>query len=79
MESDASVPAGRAAKALAILCLAGFWAMPFAPFAAIGAVKMTEGTAGWARRAAVARAVLCSASTLAMAVLIARIYLLIPA
>jgi hypothetical protein len=79
MEVDAKATPGGAAKALAILCLAGFWAMPFAPLAAIGAVKMTEGSAGWARKAAVAGAVLCSAYTLAMAVLIAWLYLLIPA
>jgi len=61
---------GWAAKALAVLSVAGFWAMPFAPLIAIGAVKSTEGTAGWARRAAVAGASLCIAYTTVMAVVL---------
>jgi len=69
---------GRAAKVLAVLSVGGFWVLPLSPVAAIGAVKMTEGTAGWARKAAVAGAVLCIGYTSAMAVLVARLYLLIP-
>jgi hypothetical protein len=41
---------GSAAKALAVLSVAGFWALPFAPVVAIGAVRSTEETAGWSRR-----------------------------
>lgn len=78
MTTDQAVTSGLAAKALAFLCLAGFWALPFSPLVAIGAVKMTQGGSGWARRAAVSGAVLCSAYTLAMAILITRLYILIP-
>jgi hypothetical protein len=69
---------GRAAKVLAVLSVAGFWALPVSPVVAIGAVKLTEGTAGWARKAAVAGALLCVAYTTALAVLCARLYLSIP-
>jgi hypothetical protein len=78
MENQAKATPGLAAKALAVLCLAGFWVLPFGPLAAIGAVRTTEGSAGWARKAALAGAALCSAHTLATAALIARLYLLIP-
>ena len=69
----------RAANALAVLSVAGFWALPFAPVVAIGAVKSTEGTAGWARRAAIAGALLCIAYTTALAGLLAAlVYRLLP-
>jgi hypothetical protein len=69
-----------AAKALAVLSVAGFWALPFAPVVAIGAVKSTEGTEGWARRAAVAGALLCIAYTMAMtAAFAALVFRLLPA
>jgi hypothetical protein len=69
----------RAAKALAVLSVAGFWALPFAPVVAIGAVKSTEGTAGWARRAAVAGALLCIAYTTTMTIGVAAlVYQLLP-
>jgi hypothetical protein len=69
---------GRMAEVLAVMSLAGFWVLPFAPMVAIAAVKTTAGAGGWARKAAVAGAVLCIAYTTALAVLIARIYFLIP-
>lgn len=78
METDAVVTPGRAAKALAILCLAGFWVLPFSPLVVIAAVKMTEGTAGWARKAAVVGAVWFVMYTTALAFLIACMTLQVP-
>lgn len=71
--------AGWTAQALAVLSVAGFWVLPFSPIVAIGAVKLTDGTEGWARGAAVTGAVLCIGYTTALSVLIARLYLSIPA
>lgn len=62
---------GRTAKVLAVVSVAGFWALPFAPMVAIAAVKSTETADDWARKAAVAGAVLCIGYTTALAVLIA--------
>ncbi|APW63028.1 hypothetical protein [Paludisphaera borealis] len=69
---------GRATKVLAVLSVAGFWALPFSPMVAIAAVGMTEGTEGWARKTAVAGAVWCTMYTTALAALIAWVYLQIP-
>ncbi len=54
------------AKFLAVLSVAGFWLLPWSPLVAIGAVRRTEGTAGWPRRVAVAGAGLCTAWTLVL-------------
>jgi hypothetical protein len=57
------------------LSVAGFWVLPVSPVVAIGAVKLTEGTAGWARKTAVAGALLCVGYTTVLAIVIARLYL----
>ena len=59
---------GSAAKALAILCIATFWAIPFSPFVTIAALKRTKSSTGWARRLSVTAAILCSVYTVAIAV-----------
>ncbi|MGQ0637284.1 MAG: hypothetical protein ACT4QC_21970 [Planctomycetaceae bacterium] len=57
---------GIATNALAIFSVATFWAIPFAPFIAMAALRRTKSTTGWARRLSVAGAVLCSVYTLAL-------------
>ena len=66
METVMDVPTGRVAKLLAILSVAGFWVLPWSPLVAIAAVSMTRRAAGWARRVAVAGAVLTIAWTLTL-------------
>ena len=58
---------GFVAKALAILSVASFWAIPFSPFVAMAALARTKCSAGWARRLSVAGALLCSTYTIAIA------------
>ena len=53
--------------ALSIFSAATFWAVPFSPFIAMAAVMRTKHSEGWARKLAVASAVLCSLYTLAFA------------
>jgi hypothetical protein len=65
----------RSARLLAVLSVACFWLLPLSPFVAIGAVSMTAGASDWSRKAAVAGAALCSAYTIALALLIVAIYL----
>ena len=55
---------GVAGKALAVLCLTTFWAVPFSPFVAIAAVTATRRSSGWPRFLAKAGAVLCILCTL---------------
>lgn len=55
------------AKALAILGMATFWAVPFAPLVAITALHRTRNSHGWGRRFAVIAAILCSVYTIAIA------------
>jgi Na+/H+-dicarboxylate symporter len=62
------VPQSLGAKTLAVFSIASFWAIPFAPFVTIAALKKTKGSNGWARRLAVSAAVLCSVYTIAIAV-----------
>lgn len=69
-----SARTGLATNALAIVSIATFWVLPFAPFIAMAALHRTKSTTGWARRVSVAAAVLCSAHTLALA---AACYLLV--
>jgi hypothetical protein len=66
---------GRITKLLAILSLACFWVLPFSPLVAIGAVSMTKGASGWWRNLAVTGAVLCTAYTVVMALLVLGLYL----
>jgi len=61
---------GRFAEALAVLAFAGFWALPFSPVLAIGAVSATRDAAGWPRNLAVAGAILCIGYTLALSLLL---------
>ena len=63
------VQAGFVTKLLAIGSLATFWLLPFAPFVALAAVVRTRHLAGWPRKLSVTAAVLCSAYTLAVALL----------
>jgi hypothetical protein len=76
MNSDvANVVPGRAVKLLTVLSVAFFWLLPFSPMVAIGAVSMTKGACGRWRKLAVTGAALCTAYTVAMALLFLRVYL----
>lgn len=55
------------AKILAILSIATFWAIPFAPFLTIAALKRTKGSNDWTRRLSVSAAILCSLYTITIA------------
>ena len=68
---------GITTNALAILSVATFWAIPFAPFIAMAALHRTKSTTGWARRLSVVAAVLCSVHTLALAAAICCLIFLI--
>ncbi len=65
----------RTAKLLAVISVACFWLLPLSPVIAIGAVSMNEGASGWPHNLAVTGAVLCTAYTLLMALVIANICL----
>jgi hypothetical protein len=65
-----ATPAGIVGKILAVLCLAGFWVLPFSPFVAIAAVATTRHSAGWPRTLAKTGAILSVLFTLMGAALL---------
>lgn len=67
---SAAAPAGIVGKILAVLCLAGFWVLPFSPLVAIAAVATTRHSAGWPRTVAKTGAMLSVLCTLMGAALI---------
>ena len=58
-----SAPAGIVGKLLAVVCMAGFWVLPFSPLVAIGAVVATRRSAGWPGTLAKTGAILSIACT----------------
>ena len=68
-ESKAA-PAGIAGRILAVLCVAGFWVLPFSPFVAIAAVATTRHSVGWPRTLAKTGAILSVLYTLMGAALL---------
>ncbi|MEZ6067329.1 MAG: hypothetical protein R3B90_16860 [Planctomycetaceae bacterium] len=68
MNSDSLVvPHRLGAKTLAACSIATFWAVPFAPFVIIAALKRTKDANDWTRRLAVSAALLCSVYTIVIA------------
>ncbi len=64
---SAVVRPGFITTVLVVFSAATFWAVPFSPFVAMAAVVRTKNLGGWARKLAVASAVLSSVYTLAIA------------
>lgn len=55
-----------------------FWMVPYSPFIAMATVSKTRHCRGWPRRLAVAAALLCTAYTLVLAILMVSLYLALP-
>lgn len=69
MDSESTVVRpGAGTKALAIVSVASFWALPLSPFLSMAALVRTKQSTGWPRRLAVTSAWLCTAYTLILAI-----------
>lgn len=68
----------RNSRIWAIASFLTFWMVQYSPFIAMAAVSKTRNCTGWPRRLAVAAALLCTAYTLVLAILMVSLYLALP-